>query len=172
MDAYWGLVIGERIAMVWFGTRHKALTAPIPQMLGRRGSVGMTTMMHPDSARSRRSSAVSYHPGPNSPERAAQAMFQQTSSGYTDGSLAQQQLLPIGAQQQQQAFQFTGAQSLAAHNMFNAGLAASELVPDVYRTASAPNMGECEGRMARAAVVGRLRIPDFSGGAEHLFLAL
>ncbi|GIL46734.1 hypothetical protein Vafri_3654 [Volvox africanus] len=112
------------------------------QMLGRRGSVGMTPMMHPDSARSRRSSAVSYHPGPNSPERTGQAMFQQTSSGYADSGMQQQQVQAVGTlQSQQQApFQFTGAQSLAALNMYSAGLSASELVPDVYRTASAPNM--------------------------------
>ncbi|GLC37795.1 hypothetical protein PLESTB_001477500 [Pleodorina starrii] len=114
--------------------------------LGRRGSVSMTPgMMHPDSARSRRSSAVSYHQGgPNSPDRATQGMFQQTSSGYTDGGLQPQPQQPtVGAQQQgqQAAFHFTGAQLFAAQNVYSAGLAASELLPpDVYRTASPPNM--------------------------------
>lgn len=103
-------------------------------MLGRRGSVGMTPMMYPDSVRSRRSSAVSYHQGPNSPERTPQAIFQQTSSGYADSGMQQQQQAP---------FQFTGAQSLVDYQMFSAGMpASSEFMPDVYRTASAPNMGE------------------------------
>ncbi|EFJ45471.1 hypothetical protein VOLCADRAFT_105916 [Volvox carteri f. nagariensis] len=91
------------------------------QMLGRRGSVGMTPLMHPDSARSRRSSAVSYHQGPGSPECTPQAMFQQATSGYADsGMQQQQQLQAVGAQQSQQQqapFQFTATSSpMFTHN--------------------------------------------------------
>ncbi|KXZ52828.1 hypothetical protein GPECTOR_8g211 [Gonium pectorale] len=108
------------------------------QLLGRRGSVGIS-MQQQHEARSRRSSAVSY-PGPNSPELAGQGMYgmqQQMGGGYMDGGL-QQGMGSVTSQQGQ--FQFAGGR-VPAHAMMNPGLAA-ELMPDVYRTSSVPNIAQ------------------------------
>ncbi|GFR43768.1 hypothetical protein Agub_g4882 [Astrephomene gubernaculifera] len=122
------------------------------QMLARRGSIGIAPppMMVADSARSRRSSTVSYPgPGPSSPDMSAQGFFnmhqqqQVASAGYSDAALSQQAMAGhAGAQSQ---FQFAGNRGFAAPGtLFSNGLA-DDLSPDVYRVASAPNVavGAC-----------------------------
>ncbi len=144
------------------------------QMLAKRGSVNMShPLMMGDSARSRRSSAVSY-PGPNSPELAQLQAAGMSSGGLGSGMYSMQS----GGPQQQQsssqgqpllgggggydpvqaggqpAFQFTGGRP---GGLMGSGL----LPPDVGRTGSAPNLGKdtcrwlhrarCEPRRCKAA---------------------
>lgn len=107
-----------------------------------------------DERRSRRSSAVSYPQVPNSPklEPGIMGMMQgqqQQGASSSYGDLQHQGMLgPMGSGaggQPQQQFQFSGQRSMATQALITAGgLTAGDLMPDVYRTASAPNMGETE----------------------------
>lgn len=132
------------------------------QMLAKRGSVNMShPLMMGDSARSRRSSAVSY-PGPNSPELAQAQAAGMSSGGLGAGMGSGMYSMQSGGPQQQQsssqgqpllggggggydpvqaggqpAFQFTGGRPGGVMGM-GSGL----LPPDVGRTGSAPNLGK------------------------------
>ncbi|KAG2453449.1 hypothetical protein HYH02_001670 [Chlamydomonas schloesseri] len=141
------------------GTPSMSMADGMDEGLLKRGSVGMApSMMNAvnDERRSRRSSAVSYPQVPNSPKMEPgimgmmQGQPQQQGASSSYGDLQHQGMLgPMGSgaggqpppQQQQQQFQFSGQRSMAAQALITSGgLTAGDLMPDVYRTASAPNM--------------------------------
>ncbi|KAG2498858.1 hypothetical protein HYH03_003050 [Edaphochlamys debaryana] len=131
------------------------------QMVARRGSVGMgpSGMMLNDSARSRRSSAVSY-PTPDSPGLGPPGMYGMQQGGM-QGDMQ-------GMQGGQAPFQFTGGRSMAAHTLISSGLAAAagDLGPDVYRTASAPNMAAAN--IAASPPLYSHNSIDSTGGGSNL----
>ncbi|PNW75496.1 hypothetical protein CHLRE_12g529050v5 [Chlamydomonas reinhardtii] len=135
------------------GTPSMSMADGMDEGLLKRGSVGMApSMMNAvnDERRSRRSSAVSYPQVPNSPklEPGIMGMMQgqqQQGASSSYGDLQHQGMLgPMGSGaggQPQQQFQFSGQRSMATQALITAGgLTAGDLMPDVYRTASAPNM--------------------------------